>query len=125
MVMEGNGKWNFDHVSPITKKSSQFILTRIVPSVTRAGSIVGSCVWQNHLNYSGSSALNDRYTAGINSTHFKWNNPLVCRVSARYNHGLTGSKQVYLARRRVYNHRIAHQLLFYRYSNIITNQVRT
>jgi hypothetical protein len=68
---------------------------------------------------------NGRYTAGINSMHFKRNNPLVCRVSARYNHGSTGSKQVYLARRRVYNHRTAHQLLFYRYSNIITNQVRT
>jgi hypothetical protein len=40
---------------------------------------------------------NDRYAAGINSTHFKRNNPLVCRVSARYNHGSTGSKQVYLA----------------------------
>jgi hypothetical protein len=53
------------------------------------------------------------------------NNPLVCRVSARYNHGSTGSKQVYLARRRVYNHRTAHQLLIYRYSNIITNQVQT
>jgi hypothetical protein len=42
---------------------------------------------------------NHRYTADINSTHFKQNNPLVCRVSARYNHGSTGSKQVYLARR--------------------------
>jgi hypothetical protein len=42
---------------------------------------------------------NDRYTAGIILTHLKWNNPLVCRVSARYNHGSTGSKQVYLARR--------------------------
>jgi hypothetical protein len=44
-----------------------------------------------------------RYTADTNSTHFKRNNPLVCRVFARYNHGSTGSKQVYLARRRVYN----------------------
>jgi hypothetical protein len=68
---------------------------------------------------------NDRYTAGINPTHFKRNNPLVCRVSARYNHGSTRSKQVYLVRRRVYNHRIAHQLLIYKYSNIITNQVQT
>jgi hypothetical protein len=51
-----------------------------------------------------------RYTADINSTHFKRNNPLVCQVSARYNHGSTGSKQVYLARRRVYNHTTAHQL---------------
>jgi hypothetical protein len=33
-----------------------------------------------------------RYTADINSTHFKRNNPLVCRVSARYNHGSTGSR---------------------------------
>jgi hypothetical protein len=40
---------------------------------------------------------NDRYAAVINSTHFKRNNPLVCRVSAQYNHGSTGSKQVYLA----------------------------
>jgi hypothetical protein len=46
---------------------------------------------------------NHRYTADINSTHFKRNNPLVCRVSARYNHSSTGSKQVYLAWRRVYN----------------------
>jgi hypothetical protein len=57
---------------------------------------------------------NARYTAGINSTHFKRNNPLVRRVSARYNHGSTGLKQVYLARRRVYNHRTAHHLLIYR-----------
>jgi hypothetical protein len=68
---------------------------------------------------------NDHYAAVIISTHFKWNNPLVCRVSARYNHGSTGSKQAYLARRRVYNHRTAHQLLIYRYPNIITNQVQT
>jgi hypothetical protein len=68
---------------------------------------------------------NDRYTADINSTHIKRNNPLVCRVSARYNHSSTGSKQVYLTRRRVYNHRTAHQLLIYRYSNIITNRVQT
>jgi hypothetical protein len=66
---------------------------------------------------------NNHLTTAIILTHFKRNNPLVCRVSARYNHGSTGSKQVYLARRQVYNHRIAHQLLIYRYSNIITNQV--
>jgi hypothetical protein len=66
--------------------------------------------------------VNDCYAAVINSTHFKRNNPLVCRISARYNHGSTGSKQVYLARRRVYNHRTAHQTLVYRHSNIITNQ---
>jgi hypothetical protein len=40
-----------------------------------------------------------RYTADTNSTHFKRNNPLVRRVSARSNHGSTGSKQVYLAQR--------------------------
>jgi hypothetical protein len=51
---------------------------------------------------------NHRYTADINSTHFKRNNSLVCRVSTQYNHGSTGSKQVYLARRRVYNHSTAH-----------------
>jgi hypothetical protein len=68
---------------------------------------------------------NDCYTADINSTHFKRNNPLVCRVSARYNHSSTGSKQVYLARRRVYNHSTTHQLLIYRYANIITNLVQT
>jgi hypothetical protein len=45
---------------------------------------------------------NDRRTIAISLTHFKRNNPLVCRVSARYNHGSTGSKQVYLARRRVH-----------------------
>jgi hypothetical protein len=38
-----------------------------------------------------------RYTADTNSTHFKRNNSLVCRVSVRCNHGSTGSKQVYLA----------------------------
>jgi hypothetical protein len=42
---------------------------------------------------------NHCYTADINSMHFKRNSPLVCRISARYNHGSTGSKQVYLARR--------------------------
>jgi hypothetical protein len=57
-----------------------------------------------------------RYTGDHNSTHFKRNNPLVCRVTARYNHGSTGSKQVYLAWRRVYNHAIAHQLLVHRIS---------
>jgi hypothetical protein len=51
-----------------------------------------------------------RYTGYTNSTHFKRNNPLVCRVTARYNHGSTGSKQVYLARRRVYNRTTAHPL---------------
>jgi hypothetical protein len=65
-----------------------------------------------------------RYTADTNSTHFKRNNLLVCRVSARCNHGSTGSKQVYLARRRVYNHITAHQLLIYRILNIITNRVK-
>jgi hypothetical protein len=54
------------------------------------------------------------HTADNDSTHFKRNNPLVCRVSARYNHSSTGSREVYLARRRVYNHRTAHQLLIYR-----------
>jgi hypothetical protein len=44
----------------------------------------------------------DRRTIAISLTHFKRNNPLVCRVSARFNHGSVGSKQVYLARRRVY-----------------------
>jgi hypothetical protein len=68
---------------------------------------------------------NDHYAALIISTHFKRNNPLVCQVSARYNHGSTGSKQAYLARRRVYNRRTTHQLLIYRYPNIITNQVQT
>jgi hypothetical protein len=32
------------------------------------------------------------YTGDTNSTHFKWNNPLVCRVTARFNHGYTGSR---------------------------------
>jgi hypothetical protein len=35
-----------------------------------------------------------RYTDDTNSTHFKRHNPLVCRVSARYNHGSKGSMQV-------------------------------
>jgi hypothetical protein len=38
-----------------------------------------------------------RCPADTNLTHFKRNNPLVYRVSARYNHGSTGPKQVYLA----------------------------
>jgi hypothetical protein len=62
-----------------------------------------------------------RYTADTNSTHFKRNTPLASRVSARCNHGSTGLKQVYLARRRVYNCTIAHQLLIHRILNIITN----
>jgi hypothetical protein len=62
-----------------------------------------------------------RYTADTNSTHFKRNNSLVCRVSARCNHGSTGSKQVYLARRQVYSRTTAHQLLIHRILNIITN----
>jgi hypothetical protein len=33
-----------------------------------------------------------RYLDDTKSTHFKQNNSLVCRVSARYNHGSTGSK---------------------------------
>jgi hypothetical protein len=61
-----------------------------------------------------------RYTADTNSTHFKRNNPLVCRISAWYNHGSTGSKQVYLVWRRVYNHTSAHQLLIHKILNIIT-----
>jgi hypothetical protein len=36
----------------------------------------------------------------------------------------SGSKQVYLARRRVYNHTIAHQHLIYRILNIITNRFK-
>jgi hypothetical protein len=65
-----------------------------------------------------------RYTADINSTHFKRNNSLVGRVSARYNHGSIGSKQVYLARRRVYNHTTAHQFLIHNILNIITNRFK-
>jgi hypothetical protein len=65
-----------------------------------------------------------RYAVDTNSTHFKRNNPLVYRVSVRYNHGSTGPKQVYLTRRRVYNHNIAHQLLIYRNINIITTLVQ-
>jgi hypothetical protein len=68
--------------------------------------------------------VNDHRTTAISLTHFKQNNPLVCRVSAQYNHGSTGSKQVYLARRRVYNHRRAHQLLIYSHTYIITNRVQ-
>jgi ribonuclease HI len=44
----------------------------------------------------------DRRSIAIRSMHFKRNNPLVYRVSTRYNHGSAGSKQVYLARRRVH-----------------------
>jgi hypothetical protein len=64
------------------------------------------------------------YTADTNSTHFKRNNPLVYRVSARCNHGSTGSKQVYLARKRVYSRTTAHQLLIHRILNIITNRFK-
>jgi hypothetical protein len=66
-----------------------------------------------------------RYSADTDSTHFKRNNPLLCRVSAQYNHSSTGSNQVYLARRRVYNYSTAHQLLTYRNANIITNLFQT
>jgi hypothetical protein len=69
-------------------------------------------------------SFHHRYTADTNSTHFKRNNPLVCRVSARCNHGLTGSKQVYLTRKRVYSCTIAHQLLIHRILNIITNRFK-
>jgi hypothetical protein len=65
-----------------------------------------------------------RYAADTNSTHFKRNNSLVCRVSTRCNHGSTGSKQVYLARRRVYSRTTAHQLLIHRILNIITNRFK-
>jgi hypothetical protein len=65
------------------------------------------------------------YSVDMDSTHFKRNNPLVCRVSARYNYGSNGLKQVYLARRRVYNHSTAHQLLIYRNINIVTNLYST
>jgi hypothetical protein len=56
--------------------------------------------------------------------HFKRNNSLVCRVSARCNQGSTGSKQVYLARRQVYSRTTAHQLLIHRVINIITNRFK-
>jgi hypothetical protein len=73
-------------------------------------------VWQNRLNYSGSSVLviairpilTQRTSNG--TTHWSVGSP-----PARYNHGSTGSGQVYLARRRVYNHTIAHQLLITEY----------
>jgi hypothetical protein len=65
-----------------------------------------------------------RYTADTNSTHFKWNNSLVCRVSTRCNHGSTGLKQIYLARRRVYSRTTAPQLLIHRVLNIITNRFK-
>jgi hypothetical protein len=65
-----------------------------------------------------------RYTADTKPTHFKRKNPLVCWVSARCNHDSTGSKQVYLTRRRVYNHTTAHQLLIHRILNIITNRFK-
>jgi hypothetical protein len=64
------------------------------------------------------------YTADTNSTHSKRNNPLVYRVSARCNHGSTGSKQVYLAWRRVYSRTTAHQFLIHSILNIITNRFK-
>jgi hypothetical protein len=64
------------------------------------------------------------YPGDINSTHFRQDNPLVRRVSARCNHGSTGSKQVYLARRQVYSRTTAHQLLIHRELNIITNHFK-
>jgi hypothetical protein len=65
-----------------------------------------------------------RYPGDINSMHFRRDNPLVCRVSARCNHGSIGSKQVYLAWKRVYSRTTAHQLLIHRLLNIITNQFK-
>jgi hypothetical protein len=41
-VTDGNAEWNFDHVSPVMKKSPRFILTGVIPSLTHAGSIAGS-----------------------------------------------------------------------------------
>jgi hypothetical protein len=63
-----------------------------------------------------------RYTADTNSTYSKRNNPLVCGVSVRCNHGSTESKQVYLVRRRVYSCTTAHQFLTHNILNIITNR---
>jgi hypothetical protein len=71
-----------------------------------------------------SKCASHHYTDDTNSTHFKRNNPLVCRVSAQCNHGSTGSKQDYLIRRWVYSCTIAHQLLIHSILNIITNHFK-
>src|SRR6185437_2672747 len=43
-------------------------------------------VWQNYLNYPGSSALAITLKATPAQTHFKREQFLVCRVTSRYNH---------------------------------------
>jgi hypothetical protein len=64
-----------------------------------------------------------RYTGDRISTYFKWNNSLVCQVTARFNHGYTGSTQVYLARRRVqpYNNSqvLHHRIIKYYYTRVL------
>jgi hypothetical protein len=57
-------------------------------------------------------------------TYFERCNPLVCRVSARYNHGSTGSMQVFP--RTKANLQLQHNssLLIYKHVNIITSHVQ-
>jgi hypothetical protein len=78
-------------------------------------------MWQNRLNYSSSSALVIAIQLILIQRTLNGTTHCVCRVSARCNHGSTGSRQVYLARWRVYSRTTAHQLLIHRILNIITN----
>ena len=84
--------------------------------VARHDSVVTTscCVWQNHLNYSGSSAQAITIKATPAPTHFKWNNSW----SVGFSDTTTGSRieQAYPARRRVqryYNH------MFYNTSSVV------
>jgi hypothetical protein len=35
-----------------------------------------------------------RYTGDMTSTHFKWNNPMVCRVTSQWNHRIPDCSSV-------------------------------
>jgi hypothetical protein len=49
-----------------------------------------SCGSTNPLELFRLKRASHHYTSDTNSTHFRRNNPWVCRVIARFNHGFTG-----------------------------------
>jgi hypothetical protein len=57
-------------------------------------------------------------------TYFKRCNPLVCRVSARYNHGSTGSTQVFPRTKASLQLQHNSSLLIYKHVNIITSHAQ-
>jgi hypothetical protein len=52
----------------------------------------GQCGRTNPLELFRLKCASHHYTGDTNSTHFKRNNPLVCRVTARFNHSYIGSR---------------------------------